>query len=141
MGEKGYKAFKPGLICKDKQYQENTTFEEEGAENICLPGMMHYCNNPFDCLNYYPLVDEDGKFSDFAEVKALGNIVRGDDKSATNKLHIGAKLGLKGFIKAAINFTIEKTTFGTSRTLEDIPSNDEDSAKIGSSGYSAQIGS
>ena len=141
MGEKGYKAFKPGLICKDKQYQENTTFEEEGAENICLPGMMHYCNNPFDCLNYYPLVDEDGKFSDFAEVKALGNIVRGDDKSATNKLHIGAKLGLKGFIKAAINFTIEKTTFGTSRTLEDIPSNDEDSAKIGSSGDSAQIGS
>ena len=141
MGEKGYKAFKPGLICKDKQYQENTTFEEEGAENICLPGMMHYCNNPFDCLNYYPLVDEDGKFSDFAEVKALGNIVRGDDKSATNKLHIGAKLGLKGFIKAAINFTIEKTTFGTSRTLEDIPSNDEDSAQIGSSGYSAQIGS
>ena len=141
MGEKGYKAFKPGLICKDKQYQENTTFEEEGAENICLPGMMHYCNNPFDCLNYYPLVDEDGKFSDFAEVKALGNIVRGGDKSATNKLHIGAKLGLKGFIKAAINFTIEKTTFGTSRTLEDIPSNDEDSAQIGSSGYSAQIGS
>ena len=36
MGEKGYKAFKPGLICKDKQYQENTTFEEEGAENICF---------------------------------------------------------------------------------------------------------
>ena len=141
MGEKGYKAFKPGLICKDKQYQENTTFEEEGAENICLPGMMHYCNNPFDCLNYYPLVDEDGKFSDFAEVKALGNIVRGDDKSATNKLHIGAKLGLKGFIKAAINFTIEKTTFGTSRTLEDIPSNDEDSAQIGSSGDYAQIDS
>ena len=141
MGEKGYKAFKPGLICKDKQYQENTTFEEEGAEDICLPGMMHYCNNPFDCLNYYPLVNEDGKFSDFAEVKALGNIVRGDDKSATNKLHIGAKLGLKGFIKAAIDFTIEKTTFETSRTLEDISSNDEDSAQIGSSGYSAQIGS
>ena len=141
MGEKGYKAFKPGLICKDKQYQENTTFEEEGAEDICLPGMMHYCNNPFDCLNYYPLVNEDGKFSDFAEVKALGNIVRGDDKSATNKLHIGAKLGLKGFIKAAIDFTIEKTTFETSRTLEDISSNDEDSAHIGSSGNSAQIGS
>ena len=141
MGEKGYKAFKPGLICKDKQYQENTTFEEEGAEDICLPGMMHYCNNPFDCLNYYPLVNEDGKFSDFAEVKALGNIVRGDDKSATNKLHIGAKLGLKGFIKAAIDFTIEKTTFETSRTLEDISSNDEDSAQIGSSGDSAQIGS
>ena len=141
MGEKGYKAFKPGLICKDKQYQENTTFEEEGAEDICLPGMMHYCNNPFDCLNYYPLVNEDGKFSDFAEVKALGNIVRGDDKSATNKLHIGAKLGLKGFIKAAIDFTIEKTTFETSRTLEDISSNDEDSAQIGSSGYSAKIGS
>ena len=25
---KGYKGFNPGLICKDKQYQENTVFEE-----------------------------------------------------------------------------------------------------------------
>lgn len=28
---KGYKAFEKGLICKDKQYSENTVFEESDA--------------------------------------------------------------------------------------------------------------
>ena len=49
MNEKGYKAFKPGMICMDKQYAENTDYEEAGG-NICGKGMMHYCVNPFDCL-------------------------------------------------------------------------------------------
>ena len=38
---KGYKGFNPGLICKDKQYQENTVFEEPEAK-ICEKG-MHFC--------------------------------------------------------------------------------------------------
>ena len=105
---------------------------------------MHYCQNPFDCLNHYDLVNSDGKFSDFAEVEALGDIKRDGTKSATNKIHIGAKLGLKGFIKAAVDFTIEKTSFEklelNTKTLEDLPETDSgDSAQIGSSGYSAQI--
>ena len=146
MGEKGYKAFDPGLICRGKQYTENTTFEESGNVAACKEGMMHYCQNPFDCLNHYDLVNSDGKFSDFAEVEALGDIKRDGTKSATNKIHIGAKLGLKGFIKAAVDFTIEKTSFEklelNTKTLEDLPETDSgDSAKIGSSGYSAQIGS
>ena len=155
MGEKGYKAFDPGLICRGKQYTENTTFEESGNVAACKEGMMHYCQNPFDCLNHYDLVNSDGKFSDFAEVEALGDIKRDGTKSATNKIHIGAKLGLKGFIKAAVDFTIEKTSFEklelNTKTLEDLPETDSgdyakigssgDFAKIGSSGDSAQIGS
>lgn len=31
---KGYKAFKPGMICQGKQYRENEIFEESSAE-IC----------------------------------------------------------------------------------------------------------
>ena len=144
MGEKGYKAFDPGLICRGKQYTENTTFEESGNVAACKEGMMHYCQNPFDCLNHYDLVNSDGKFSDFAEVEALGDIKRDGTKSATNKIHIGAKLGLKGFIKAAVDFTIEKTSFEklelNTKTLEDLPETDSgDSAKIGSSGNYAQI--
>ena len=144
MGEKGYKAFDPGLICCGKQCTENTTFEESGNVAACKEGMMHYCQNPFDCLNHYDLVNSDGKFSDFAEVEALGDIKRDGTKSATNKIHIGAKLGLKGFIKAAVDFTIEKTSFEklelNTKTLEDLPETDSgNSAQIGSSGYSAQI--
>lgn len=134
---KGYKAFKPGMICRDKQYAENTDYEEVGGK-ICEKGMMHYCVNPFDVLNFYDLVDESGKFSDFAEVKALDQPISGSDgKFATKKLHIGAKLSFAGFIKACIDYTKEQT-------IVNMPKSDVttgNSAQIGSSGDSAKIGS
>ena len=134
---KGYKAFNPGMICKDKQYAENTDYEEVGGK-ICGKGMMHYCVNPFDVLNFYDLVDESGKFSDFAEVKALDQPISGSDgKFATKKLHIGAKLSFAGFIKACIDYTKEQT-------IVNMPKSDVTTgnyAKIGSSGNYAQIGS
>ena len=136
MGEKGYKAFNSDFTCKNKQYEENTTYEEFG-DRICDKGVMHYCENPFDVLNYYPLVDDKGRISEFAEVEALGKVYHKEDKSATNKLYIGAKLGLKGFIKACIDFTIEKTKIIDNAKIGSSGGN----AKIGSSGGNAQIGS
>ena len=134
---KGYKAFNPGMICKDKQYAENTDYEEVGG-TICEKGMMHYCVNPFDVLNFYDLVDESGNFSDFAEVKALDQPISGSyGKFSTKKLHIGAKLSFAEFIKTCIDYTKEQT-------IVNMPKSDVttgDSAKIGSSGYSAKIGS
>ena len=139
MSIKGYKAFNRGMICKGKQYEENTTYEEKGNK-ICEAGVMHFCENPFDVLNYYPLIDEDGNISDFADVEAIGDIYKGKDKTATNKLHIGAKLGLKGFIKACVDFTIEKTKVETVKA-DDVGISSGDSAQIGSSGDYAKIGS
>ena len=151
----GYKAFEPGMICKGKQYRENTDYEEEGGE-ICKKGMMHYCVNPFDVLNFYPLVNDSGKVSDFAAVKALEKPVEGDNgKFATRKLHIGVKLGLPGFVKACIDYlkeeTIEKApnSTGSSGDYAQTGSSGDyakigssgDYAQIGSSGYSAKIGS
>lgn len=108
MGEKGYKAFKKGMVCKrGKKYKENATYKENGND-ICKSGVMHYCENPFDVLDYYPLVDKNGDFSEFAEVEALGNVLKKDNKSASNRLHIGAKLSFKSFIKTCINFTLKK---------------------------------
>ena len=134
---KGYKAFNPGMICKDKQYAENTDYEEVGG-TICEKGMMQYCVNPFDVLNFYDLVDESGNFSDFAEVKALDQPISGSyGKFSTKKLHIGAKLSFAEFIKTCIDYTKEQT-------IVNMPKSDVttgDSAKIGSSGNSAQIGS
>ena len=138
MSIKGYKAFNKGMICKGKQYEENTTYEESGSE-ICEAGVMHFCENPFDVLNYYPLVDENGGISDFADVEAIGDIYKEKNKTATNKLHIGAKLGLKGFIKACVDFTIEKTRIESAK--DNKTDSGGDSAQIGSSGNSAQIGS
>ena len=142
----GYKAFEPGMICKGKQYRENTDYEEEGGE-IREKGMMHYCVNPFDVLNFYPLVNDSGKVSDFAAVKALEKPVEGDNgKFATRKLHIGVKLGLPGFVKACIDYlkeeTIEKAPNSTGSSGDYAQTGSSGySAKIGSSGDSAQIGS
>ena len=143
---KGYKAFAPGMICRGKQYAENTDYEEAGGA-ICGEGMMHYCVNPFNTLNFYDLVGENGKFSDFAEVEALDPPVSGSDgKFATKKLHIGAKLSFAGFVKACIDYTKEQTIdnmpkseIGTGNSAQIGSSGD--SAQIGSSGNSAQIGS
>ena len=147
MGEilKGYKGFKKGLICRDKQYAENTVFEEEEAV-ICNSG-MHFCVNPFDVLDHYDLVNEDGSFNDFAEVEALAEAKTDDDKKyCTTKLKVGAKLSFAGFIKACVGFVLEKTTVDipegkVNETDEALISSKSKNAKIGSSGYYAQIGS
>ena len=51
---RGYKGFNKGLVCRGKQYKENTVFEEDEAV-VCRKG-MHFCPNPFDVLDYYNLV-------------------------------------------------------------------------------------
>ena len=140
---KGYKAFNKGLICKGKQYKENETFEEERAVP-CHRG-MHFCKNPFDVLNFYDLVDENGEFSDFARVEAPDDAeVKTDDniKYCTTKLKIGAKFSFAGFVKTCVDFVIEKTQSekpDSGNSAQIVSSGN--SAQIGSSGYSAKIGS
>ena len=132
----GYKAFSKGMICQGKQYAENAVFEENGADSCCKKGVMHYCETPFDCLDYYPIVDSNADFTEFAEVEPLDKVLVQDNKRATKKLKIGAKLSFKDFIKAGISVLVEST--------KDIPNEENssgDGAKIGSSGNWAQIGS
>lgn len=103
---KGYKAFGKGMICKGKQYAENTVFEEDTAE-ICKSG-MHFSINPLDVLNYYPLIDDNGDLSEFAEVEALDEPITDDgEKYCTKKLKVCAKLSLAGFIKRSFEFIKE----------------------------------
>ena len=105
---KGYKAFEPGMICQGKQYAENTVFEEAGADDCCQAGVMHYCEEPLDCLDYYPLVNDKGEITEFAEVEPLAEVLKKDNKRATKKLRIGAKLSLKDFINAQVDIQMEK---------------------------------
>ena len=104
MGMKGYKGFRKGLICKDKQYAENTIFEESEA-NICVNG-MHFCKNPMDVLDYYPLIDNNGEMCEFSEVEAMDETLTNDEKKyCTKKLKIGARLSLAEFIRASFDVT------------------------------------
>lgn len=135
---KGYKGFSKGLVCRGKQYAENTVFEEEEAV-ICNSG-MHFCENPFDVLEYYGFVDENGELNEFAEVEALEEPKTDDNKKyCTTKLKIGAKLSFAGFVKACIDFVLKKNTKEFSNGDYARIGSSGDYARIGSSGYGAQI--
>ena len=137
---KGFKAFDKGMVCRGKQYAENSTFEEAGAETCCSEGMMHFCETPFDCLDYYPLIDKNGELIEIAEVEALDKVVCEDNKRASKKIKIGAKLSFHDFIKLGIQCIIESTKPSSSGNGAQIGSS-EDRAQIGSSGDYAKIGS
>ena len=101
MAAKGYKAFAHGMTCLGKQYSENTIFEESGASACCEAGVMHYCENPLDVLNHYPLIDDNGHVVEIAEVEPLAEVLRKEDKCATKKLRIGAKIRIGNFVEIA----------------------------------------
>ena len=133
----GFKAYDPGLVCRGYQYEEGKTYKKNG-HGVCVGGVTHYCVNPFDVLEYYPLVRDDGKFSEFTTVEAIDDPVTKDNqKFATSTIKIGVKLGFAGFIKACVDFVYEKT-------IKNMPSDKVETgyyAQIGSSGNSAKIGS
>lgn len=103
---KGYKGFEKGLVCRGKQYAENTVFEEEEAE-ICKSG-MHFCALPHQVFShYYP-----GENHEFAEVEALDDPVTDDNaKYCSKKLRIGAKISVFDMVKASVYAFKEHANF------------------------------
>ena len=133
---KGYKAYNKGLICKNKQYKIGEVFEEDRAE-VCLCG-MHYCENPLDCLDHYPLIDNEGNFVEMTEVEDLDSENRktkNDRKFCTKKLKINAKVSLGEMIKAGFEFLFEKSKEGTGKI------DGKNRSKLASSGYYSQLAS
>lgn len=140
---KGFKAFKKGLICAPdenhiKQYAENTIFEENG-EDICCPGMMHYCLSPLDCLQHYPLIDEKGDLVEIAEVEALDAPITDDGtKYATTKLKIGTRLNLKEIVTVGVRFILDN--------VDEIDNSDNsqlaasgNNSRLAASGYNSRL--
>ena len=130
---KGVKAYNKGLICKEFQFEEGKVFETEGNPVRCGSNGFHFCENPLDVLNYYDLCE-----SEFSEVEALGDISKdnspnSDTKIATNKIRIGAKLDLKGFIKASFDFLYEKCKDDGKEV------DSTDFSQVATSGYGSQV--
>ena len=129
---KGYKEIEKGLICKNKQYKENTVFEEENAE-ICKSG-MHFCKNPFEVWRYYPPCNSKGEFNEFAEVEALEEAESdGEEKFCTTKLKIGAKISFDEFVKHGVDYIINDTKSRKESNTDDY------SATTNTDDYSAAI--
>ena len=150
----GFKGFDAEMTCLGFKFEEGKTYEEDVELKVCNRG-FHFCESPFSVLNYRDMLDDECKFIPVHHVTALGRCHSDSDKTATTKIHIGAKLDFKGFVKAGIDFIYEKcikegptdnvnsgddAKIGSSGDLAKIGSSGND-AKIGSSGYLAQIGS
>ena len=141
MGIKGYKAFNKDMTCRGFQYEENKEYEIEEKPKCCGNG-FHFCENPLDTLNYYDLCN-----STFAEVEAIGDINkpdkedREDSKIATNKIKIGAKLDLTGFIKASVDFLWEKCKIKDKKQDEDVQASSGDYSQLASSGDNSKLAS
>jgi hypothetical protein len=130
---KGYKAFKKDMTCRGFQFKEGQTYEADKAV-ICESG-FHFCENPLDTLNYYSLCE-----SEFAEVEALGETQThdSDSKVCTTKIKIGAKLGLSGFVKASVDFLLEKCKKEGGKNNRILASSGY-SSKLAASGHSSKL--
>ena len=145
---KGYKGFDPDFKCNNKQYAENTEYEEKGGA-ICGAGVMHFCETPLDVLDYYPVLNDNCKFNRFAEVTALADVQAEGNKRATKKIKIGAEFSLRDFIKAAVSVCIERTgqdakASGNSSQLAASGNSSKlaasgDSSKLAASGYYSKL--
>ena len=104
----GYKGFNKGLICQPDeskagfQFKEGEIAEIKGDLNICCNG-LHFCKSPLDVFNYYPPIAG----AEYASVDAVGDIVDKDDKSATNRLFVNAKLSIKRLFEIHFSFVKE----------------------------------
>ena len=130
----GFKGFNADMTCLGFKFEEGKTYEEDVELKVCNRG-FHFCESPFSVLSYRDMLDDECKFIPVHHVTALGRCHSDSDKTATTKIHIGAKLDFKGFIKAGIDFIYEKC-------IKEGPTdnvNSGDDTKIGSSGDLAKI--
>jgi hypothetical protein len=139
---RGFKGYNKGLVCNNKQYEIGKTFTEPIAK-ICEKG-MHFCENPFDVLNYYNLID-----SEFTEVESNGKTdkQKGKDKDSkvcSTSITIGIKLDLKAFVNASVEFLLKHCSVkGNKKTTNDYSqlASSGDSSQLASSGDSSKLAS
>jgi hypothetical protein len=121
------------------QFDVGKTYTVEGEIKACANGFHAVdASDPFHVWDFYPLIDDDGRLTRYAEVEQAGQIDRDvsekGTKIASAEITIRAELSLPDFVRRAVNAVVELT-----RGKGDDPSGD--SARIGSSGHSARIGS
>ena len=108
--KKYYKAFlsdmtgRPNENCK--QYSINNVFKEKG-ETIGEPGVMHFCENPFNTFDVYKPFAY-GKFRKWAIVRPLSKILHKSETFASNKIFIEKRLFFKELLKECVSYAKEK---------------------------------
>ena len=108
---KAFKGFNQDMTCTPTedikfQYEEGKEYEESGAV-ACEKG-FHACEYPLDVIGYYYPNE-----SVYHEVERSGVVDKSeDDKTCASKIKIGAEISIAGLVKAAIEYTRERTKEG-----------------------------
>ena len=102
---KVYKGTDKNLQCRGFQYEIGKEYVEDKAD-LCHAG-FHGCENALDVLSYYPPTGGN-RFveADLGEVSAKREV---DSKICGKRIKIGAEIGIKGIIQAALKFILEKS--------------------------------
>ena len=110
-----YKGFDKDLKCRGFKYEIGGEYTAEGEISACKNG-FHACAVPLDVMSYYPPGD-----SRYCEVEQSGEMSKdGDDsKVASQKIKIGAEIGLKGLIEAQVAYVTETCAYAPDKIARD----------------------
>ena len=104
---RGYKGFDKKLKCRDFHYEIGKEYFTDKAV-ACETG-FHFCENPFDVLNYYSPCDDTGTLNRFCEVEGSGDFDKSESyKTCCTHLKVKAEIGLQGLIKAGVKFILDR---------------------------------
>ena len=132
-----YKGFDKNLKCRDFQYEVGKEYEMDGDIKCCERG-FHACESPLEVFDHYDMLN-----SRFAEVEQSGEIDKEENttKVCSSKIKIKAELNLADIVKLGVEWIKDVTSPSKLKKETDLNDNGNNSAKIGSSGYYAKIGS
>ena len=101
----GFKGFGKSMKCRDFQYEEGKEYTTDKAK-ACEFG-FHACEYPLDVFSYYAPAD-----SVYHETEQSGELDKNSDDSkvASTKIKIGARIDVKGIIKASFDYIKERCT-------------------------------
>ena len=103
MGKTMYKGFDKDLKCLGFQYEVGKEYIHEGTVELCKSG-FHACENPFDVFAFYP----PDNLHRFCVVEGSGKEDVKRNKTSFEKLKIKVELGLSKFIKAGVQFCLDR---------------------------------
>ena len=132
-----YKGFDKNLKCREFQYEVGKEYEMDGDIKCCERG-FHACESPLEVFDHYDMLT-----SRFAEVEQSGEIDKEENttKVCSSKIKVKAELKLADIINLGVEWIKDVTSPSKLKKETDLNDNGNNSAKIGSSGDSAQIGS
>ena len=134
---KSYKAFDKNMQCRGFQYEVGKEYEIDREIKCCDRG-FHACKSPMEVWDHYDMLS-----SRFAEVEQSGKIDEegNSTKVCSSHIKIKAELKLADIIKVGVEWLKDITSPSKFKTDGALNDNGDRNKQIGSSGYSAKIGS